>query len=229
MNWDVDAFNDKSKSLLEITGSEVAVFRTPQQTQAAIKFASERGVDVSGLRVVGTDLSSVTYIESRVTAAKHLLSGVMTGMWFAVIFTFGYSVMWSELNPLILGLIILASVLGGVTFNSITLATGSARNRFITQKGLVAARYAILAETHIPQYTQFFASVPGNLLRPETVVAPDQPEVTSQPNMTDLPLTSGSVPCSQKPSEYGSRPDEQPRYGVRLPVSEEQDSADSAN
>lgn len=220
MKWDVDAFNEKTRNLLEVKGAEVAVFRTAAHTQAAIKFASEQGVEVAGLRVIGTDLQSVMFIESKVSAVKHLLSGAMSGLWIGALLAFGYSVLSAQVNLLILFLIGLAGLTGGLTLNTVGLITGSAKHQFITQKGLVAARYAIMAENHIPQYIQFFAAVPGNLLVPE--VGLGQAGAGAQPNSAplvsavpqDTVIPEGGVSAAESAADWAA---EEPKYGVRLP------------
>ncbi|MDO5060224.1 MAG: hypothetical protein Q4D73_01180 [Actinomycetaceae bacterium] len=221
MNWDIDSFAKQGTDNLEVTGTEVAVFRSAQYAQAAIRSASAAGADLRGLKVVGSDLRSVLYIEGRVTTFKHLLSGLMSGLWISLLVAFGYAVLWTQVSVLVLGLILAAGIFGGLTFASLGLVTGSAAHRFMTQKGLVASRYAIVADRDAQKFIQFFASTPGNLLRPETALqqlAVTQPVVDSEGAGADSISETKPVAEAKPQSAVELAP---PQYGVRLPAPEQ--------
>lgn len=221
MNWDIDSFAKQGTDNLEVTGTEVAVFRSAQYAQAAIRNASATGADLRGLKVVGSDLRSVLYIEGRVTTFKHLLSGLMSGLWIALLFSFGYAVLWTQVSVLVLILILAAGIFGGLSFAAFGLVTGSAAHRFMTQKGLVASRYAIVADRDAQKFIQFFASTPGNLLRPETALQ----QLAVTPHTSDSEGAGFDSSLETKPAAE-AKPQSAvqlapPQYGVRLPVSEQ--------
>ncbi|MCS4483973.1 hypothetical protein NXS08_00505 [Gleimia sp. 6138-11-ORH1] len=232
MNWDIDTFAKQSTNSLEVVGTEVAVFRSAKQAQLAIRKASEAGADLRGLRVIGSDLQSVLFIEGKVTTFKHLLSGMMSGLWISLFFAFGYTLLSTQVNTLVISLILAAGLFGGLTRGAIGIVTGRAAHQFITQKGLVAARYAITAERNIDYFKQVFTSVPGNLLRPETISQGS----SFATNQMGAPTVQGREPSpadsenevaketSVKPTPVHLAP---PQYGVRLPASEELPQAES--
>ena len=72
--------------------------------------------------------------------------------------------------------------------------TGGRRD-FTSSSQVVASRYAVLASADVDRAFQMLQKTPGNQMRPRPArVRPEE----------------------EGPTEYGSRPDEQPRFGVRL-------------
>ena len=83
----------------------------------------------------------------------------------------------------------------GIIMAGLAYALSGGKRDFTSQSQVVASRYAVLAAADIDKAFQLLQGTSGNQMRP----APKRER-----------------PVSDGPTEYGSRPDEKPRFGVRL-------------
>lgn len=178
-------------------GTEVGSYPTYLEASKAVDYLSDNGFDVRTITIVGTDLHLVERVTGRLTMGKVAASGAGSGaLWGAFM-----GLMLSFAAPSSgAGVWLLAGMAGGALFGalmSVALYAAAGGDRdFTSQSQVVASRYAILAAAQIDHAFELLQKTPGNQMRP----APRRQRTTS----------SG-------PSEFGSRPGEQPRYGVRLP------------
>lgn len=177
------------------SGTEVASYRTYVAAQAAVDHLSDRQLDVRVLTIVGTDLRLVERITGRLTLGKVILSGALSGMWLGLFITILMALWLSESSLVIIPMGVAMGALFGIIFNVVPYLLRRGERDFTSATQVVASRYAVLANENIAQFRQILANSPGNLTRP--------------------PERKASVDTSG-PTAFGSRPDEQPKYGVRL-------------
>lgn len=181
-------------------GTEVASYRTYAEAQAAVDHLSDQAFDVRGLAIVGTDLQLVERITGRLTWGKVLWDGFLSGIWLGL-FIGLFSALWSPNASL--AIVIVGMAMGavfGMSLASVPYALSRGKRDFTSATQVVAARYAILAKEGAGEFRQVLRGTPGNLTRDPQPTRP----------VEDL----------SKPSAFGSRPGEQPKYGVRLSPSE---------
>jgi len=185
-------------------GEEVASFATYPEAQRAVDALSDQGFPVQHLAIIGTDLRQVERITGRMSWGRAAMSGAMSGLWIGVFFGLIMSVAGSSGPRLNFWACVLLGVLWGIVFQLFSYALTRGRRDFTSISQVVASRYSIIAAREVREAAQALADVPGNLSRG------GEAQRRSQERRRAREETSG-------PTAFGSRPDEQPRFGVRLP------------
>lgn len=180
-------------------GTEVASYGSYEEALAALEVLASNDFEVEQVSVVGTDLYSVERIMGRVTWARAVSSAVMNGaLWGAMI---GIVLSINQGNTMVwVGACMLAGAFMTACLSTSLFFMRRRRRDFYSQSQVVAGRYAVIiakaaGSDRIREAFELLQKTQGNQMRPRRV-------------RTDRE-TSG-------PTEYGSRPDEQPRFGVRL-------------
>ena len=184
-------------------GEEVASYKTYLEAQRAVDHLSDQAYDVKVLTIVGTDLRLVERITGRLTWGKVIWDGALGGLWTGLFIALLFA-LWTPnaFLPILLVGLAMGAVFG-IMLNVVPYALSRGQRDFTSATQVVASRYAVLATENVAEFRSALQDSPGNLKRP----AP-QHQVVQDPS---------------KPPAFGSRPDEQPKYGVRL--TEEQRSA----
>lgn len=188
-------------------GEEVASFATYAEAQHAVDSLSDEGFPVQYLAIVGTDLRQVENITGRMSWGRAVASGVGSGLWIGLFF----GAMLSFLGPSSNGgavsfaAAVIMGVVWGVLFQVIAYALTRGRRDFTSTSSVVASRYSIIAAREARAAAQSLAATPGNLSRGGE--AARRAEERRRARME----------AAEGPTAFGSRPDEQPRFGVRLP------------
>ena len=185
-------------------GEEVASFATYPEAQRAVDALSDQGFPVQHLAIIGTDLRQVERITGRMSWGRAAMSGAMNGLWIGMFFGIIMSVAGSSGPRLSFWACVLLGVLWGIVFQLFSYALTRGRRDFTSISQVVASRYSIIAAREVREASQALADVPGNLSRG------GEAQRRSQERRRAREETSG-------PTAFGSRPDEQPRFGVRLP------------
>ena len=185
-------------------GEEVASFATYPEAQGAVDALSDQGFPVQHLAIIGTDLRQVERITGRMSWGRAAMSGAMNGLWIGMFFGIIMSVAGSNGPRLNFWACVLLGVLWGIVFQLFSYALTRGRRDFTSISQVVASRYSIIAAREVREAAQALADVPGNLSRG------GEAQRRSQERRRAREETSG-------PTAFGSRPDEQPRFGVRLP------------
>ena len=185
-------------------GEEVASFATYPEAQRAVDALSDQGFPVQHLAIIGTDLRQVERITGRMSWGRAAMSGAMSGLWIGVFFGLIMSVAGSNGPRLNFWACVLLGVLWGIVFQLFSYALTRGRRDFTSISQVVASRYSIIAAREIHEASQALTDVPGNLSRGGEALR------RSQERRRAREEASG-------PTAFGSRPDEQPRFGVRLP------------
>ncbi len=191
------------------SGVEVASYKTYLEAQAAVDFLSDSHFNVKAITIVGTDLHLVERVTGRLTMGRAALSGVGSGMlwggFIGLMMSFGNSAAATSVPWLLLGMG--GGALLGMVMATLSYALSGGRRDFTSQSQVVASRYAVLASVDVDRAFELLQSTRGNQMRPA-------------PRKARRAQTG--------PTEYGSRPDEQPRFGVRVNGGGAPQSADSA-
>ena len=181
-------------------GTEVASYGSYEEALAALEVLASNDFEVEQVSVVGTDLYSVERIMGRVTWARAVSSAVMNGaLWGAMI---GIVLSINQGNTMVwVGACMLAGAFMTACLSTSLFFMRRRRRDFYSQSQVVAGRYAVIiakaaGADRIREAFELLQKTQGNQMRPRRVRTARE--------------TSG-------PTEYGSRPDEQPRFGVRLP------------
>lgn len=187
-------------------GEEIASFATYLEAQHAVDSLSDQGFQVEVLTIVGTDLRQVERVTGRMSWGKALLNGMLNGLWlglfFAMIMSFASSVGEAE-QSLSFIVYVLLGVIWGALFQLIGYAATRGRRDFTSTSQVVASRYSILAREYARDAAQELAQAPGNLTRGgEAAARAERRRAAAQ---------------AEGPSTFGSRPEEAPKYGVRVP------------
>lgn len=193
-------------------GTEIASYATHAEAQAAVDYLSEHDFDIRDVTIVGVEPHLVEHITGRLTPTRVALSGATNGLLWGAFF----GLMMSFLNEslpgngwIAVGLAVGATM--GMLLALVSYMMRGGKRDFVSHTHVIAVRYAILAERDASKAFDLLQKTPGNQRRPNRV----------RPR-TERPTHNG-------PTEYGSRPDEQPRFGVRLATTDEAAAAQSAD
>lgn len=182
-------------------GTEVASYRTYPEASQAVDYLSQNDFNVSQVTIVGTDLYLVERVTGRLTAGRVAMSSASSGGIWGAMLGFVFSINSGTTSSLwILGGMFLGA-LAAMSLSLIAFVIRGRRRDFLSQQQVVAARYAVLVSSaggreQLDRAFELLQKTPGNQMRPRR--RPQRREETNGP------------------TEYGSRPDEKPRFGVRL-------------
>ncbi len=190
-------------------GEEVASFATYPEAQHAVDSLSDDGFPVQVLMIVGTDLRQVERITGRMSWGRAVASGAMSGLWLGIFFGAVLSILSPSTGSgagLNMITCVLLGILWGILFQVIGYAMTRGRRDFTSISQVVASRYSILAAERATEAAQALAQLSGNLTRGGEAArrAEDRRRARAQAR-------------GEAPTTFGSRPDEQPRFGARLP------------
>ncbi len=176
-------------------GTEVASYKTYAEAQHAVDHLSDEQYNVRVLTIVGTDLRLVERITGRLTWGKVIWTGALSGLWFGLFMGVLFA-LWTANDALLVVLVgLVMGAIFGIILNVVPYAMRRGERDFTSATQVVASRYAVLATANVQEFQKVLRNSPGNLTLPP-----------ARPVQEDL----------SKPSPFGSRPHEQPRYGVRL-------------
>ncbi|WP_240038257.1 general stress protein [Actinomyces procaprae] len=188
-------------------GDEVASFTTYAEAQHAVDSLSDSGFPVQYLAIIGTDLRQVERITGRMSWGRAVANGAMSGLWIGLFF----GAMMLLLGPnsgtgTVLIAAVFMGVIWGMIFQVISYAVTRGKRDFTSISQVVASRYSIIASQMAAEAAHALADIPGNLTRGGEAARRAEERRAARQQAR-----------GQGPSTFGSRPDEQPRFGVRLP------------
>lgn len=205
------------------SGTVVASYKKYEDAQAAVDLLADSGFPVQTTAIVGSDLSMVERITGRLTLGRVALSSALNGIWLGVFMGAFYGIF----NPgTALSTIMPVGVMMGLLFGLLTgvipyLLSGGKRD-FTSAKQVVAARYDVLASEQVARARELLARTRGFMAPAGGLLA--MPAQSPAAFGGDAVVSDAAVaaPAPSAPSEplaptpFGSRPDEQPRFGVRV-------------
>lgn len=193
------------------TGTEVASYATHNEAQAAVDYLAEHDFDIRSVSIVGMDVHLVEHITGRLGVGRVAFGGATSGMLWGFIFGFMVSLTNTAFpNSVWMGIGVAGGALAGIILAVISYMMRGGKRDFISHTHAIAGRYAVIVADNAQNAFDLLQKTPGNQRRP------------ARPR----PRPTRSV--SDGPTEYGSRPDEKPRFGVRLSDIEAQRSSDEA-
>ncbi|MDO4899277.1 general stress protein [Actinomyces sp.] len=188
-------------------GDEVASFATYAEAQHAVDSLSDAGFPVQHLAIIGTDLRQVERITGRMSWGRAVASGAMSGLWIGLFF----AAMMLVLGPregtgTVLIAAVIMGVIWGMVFQVAAYAVTRGKRDFTSISQVVASRYSVIASQMSNEAARALADIPGNLTRGGEAARRAEERRAARQQAR-----------GQGSSTFGSRPDEQPRFGVRLP------------
>ena len=188
-------------------GEEVASFASYAEAQHAVDSLSDEGFPVQCLTIIGTDLRQVERITGRMSWGRAVAAGAGSGLWIGLFFGAMMSLVGSEAvgGGVSMVTAVLLGVVWGIVFQVGSYALTRGRRDFTSVSQVVASRYSIIASDRAAEATLALADVPGNLSR-----GGDAARRAEERRAARAQARGGST-------AFGSRPDERPRYGVRVP------------
>ena len=179
------------------TGTEVASYKTYADAMAALEVLSADGFPLPAVSVVGTDLHMVDRVLGKLTPGKVALGGAAQGITWGLVMSLIFLVFSDSFSLLVPLIAFAAGVTMGVLIAIFSWMNRKGASNFSTRSQLVASRYALLVDEQTDRAYQLLQGDSANLNR-----APRR-RVRREERL-DIP------------TEYGSRNDEKPRFGVRL-------------
>ena len=188
-------------------GDEVASFASYAEALHAVDSLSDDGFPVQHLTIIGTDLRQVERITGRMSWGRAVASGAGSGLWIGLFFGAMMSLVGSEsAGGMSMVTAVLLGVVWGIVFQVGSYALTRGRRDFTSVSQVVASRYSIIASSRAAEAAQALAGVPGNLSR-----GGDAARRAEERRAAREQARGGG------PTAFGSRLDERPRYGVRVP------------
>lgn len=178
-------------------GTEVASYRTYDEAAQAVEALSNQDFPLPGVSIVGTDLHMVDRVMGKLTPGRVALGGASQGITWGLLMTIMVMLFSESFSPLIPVFAMGAGIGVGILMSMYTWISRRGKRSFATQSQLVATRYAVLVAEQTQRAYDLLQKTPGNLNH-----APRR-------RVRRTEVVAG-------PTEYGSKPDEQPRFGVRL-------------
>lgn len=185
-------------------GTEVASYATYVEAQAGVDYLAEHDFDLRTVSIVGVDVYVVEHITGRLNSTRVAFSGATSGLMWGAFFGLVMSFMnQSVAAPTWLMIGATGGVLTGMVLALVAYILRQGKRDFVSHSHVVAGRYAIVVASEPRVAFDLLQKTPGNQRRP----------------VRPAPRPTREV--SDGPTEYGSRPDEKPRFGVRLSDSSE--------
>lgn len=105
----------------------------------------------------------------------------------------------------------------GMIITTVVWALSKSRGNFAVQSSMVATRYTVLVSEMPDRAFKLLTGMAGNLTgQPRRPARRDEPALTHQQGRGGRERSATAPASEAGPTEYGSRPDEVPRFGVRL-------------
>lgn len=180
------------------TGTEVASYRTYEEAAAAVDVLVAADFPVASVDIVGSDLHMVESVLGKLTPARVAASGAGRGLTWGLLLAM-MTMLMAPGSPVIIPMLaIVMGIVAGIVISVISWSANRGGRNFSARAQLVAGRYAILVSEQTDQAFRLLQRTEGNL---------------GQQPKRRVRTTQASP---DRPTEFGSRPDEQPKFGVRL-------------
>ncbi|MFZ2176992.1 MAG: general stress protein [Rhodococcus sp. (in: high G+C Gram-positive bacteria)] len=127
------------------TGWPIGSYPTYAEAQRAVDYLSDQQFSVQDVTIVGVDLMQVERVLGRLTWAKVIGGGIVSGAWLGVFFGLLLGIVTGGfLAPLVVGIV--GGVIFGLISTSIPYAATRGTRDFASTMQLVAGRYDVLCE-----------------------------------------------------------------------------------
>ncbi|RRD43561.1 general stress protein [Buchananella hordeovulneris] len=196
-------------------GTVVASFRNYRDAQAAVDKLADAGFPVETTTIVGSDLHIVERITGRLTLSKVVASSLMQGAWFGMLIGLFYVLFAAPESavPILLGGVAMGAAFGLAAGVIPYLLSGGERD-FSSAKQVVASRYDVLATTEVGRVRSLLAGARGAISMTDAPIGQPGPTAASSAGAAGVAAAGGHA--ADGPTQFGSRADEEPKFGVRL-------------
>ena len=127
------------------SGWPIGSYPTYAEAQRAVDYLSDQQFSVQDVTIVGVDLMQVERVLGRLTWAKVVGGGVVSGAWLGVFIGLLLGIFTNAiLGPLIVGIV--GGIIFGVISTSIPYAATKGQRDFASTMQLVAGRYDVLCD-----------------------------------------------------------------------------------
>lgn len=215
----------------EISGYAVATARSHEEAFQMVERLEEAGYPLSNIAIVGSNLRSVEQIRGRESALFAFGSGSMTGAWFGLFLGLMMSFSVPDgYRGTVIPVAFLAMALMGGSIRMIRYSLSANKRALRTRTYMIPTTYEIYVLEN-PSWARAQLSGMGGYAPAEAAAnvavpvavpvtspaeeAPHKPNSTVAENPQEASEESTEKPV-EKPTEFGSRPDEKPKFGVRL-------------
>lgn len=182
-------------------GIEVAWYKTYEAAKNGVDKLADNDFPLEAVTIVGSDLHTVEKVLGRLTPPRVALGGATQGLTWGLFMGLMAFLIIPDAPPLVPLIAVAFGALAGVTLTTIVWALSKNRRRFASQSHLVASRYAVLVTISQDRAFELLQGTKGNQVHARKV----------SPRLQRAEEKLGGPP-----SEYGSRADEKPRFGVRI-------------
>lgn len=191
--------NRRSPAMPE--GVEVAWYKSYEDASKAVEHLSANDFPIDKVTIVGSGLHTVEQVLGRLTPARVAMTGATQGLTWGMLMALMSFIIIPDASPLVPLAAIVFGVLAGMTIVSATWGFSKKKRMFASRNHMVASRYALLVSESQDKAFELLKDSKGNQMR-----------ARKKPTR----LIKDEERLGGPPTEYGSRPDERPRFGVRL-------------
>lgn len=197
-------FSRSDRSPVMPTGTEVAAYRTYQEAANAVDKLIGEGFKPSTISIVGSDLHLAERVIAKMSPGRVAAAGSLRGLTWGLLLALVVMLTSPEAPAVFLLLAVAAGMGGGTILSVVSWMASKGSKSFSAQAQLVATRYAILTAERTDRAYHLLERTPGNMARAHR-------------------RRQRARPADAGPTEFGSRPDEKPKFGVRLSDQERTD------
>ncbi len=184
-------------------GTEIASFENYPDASKAVDTLADADFPVEALTIVGTDLKMVERVTGRITWAKVLGSGALSGAFFGLMLSLFFVLLIPDAPWSLVLVWMLAGAIGFALMQGLLYAmSGGQRDFSSTGQGVVATRYGLqCAKEHVSRAKELLAEA-GIITRPGTPAR--EVDLTQPPQYGERIAPGADVPQAGGP-QYGER------------------------
>ena len=127
-------------------GWPIGSYGTYREAQRAVGHLADSGFPVRGVTIVGVEPMLVERVAGRLTRARALRTGAVSGLWLGAFIALLLSLLpaGSGLLPIVIGMV--SGVGFGLGSAALKYASAKGQRGFVSQSQLVASRYDVLCQ-----------------------------------------------------------------------------------
>lgn len=183
-------------------GTEIASYRSYQEAVQAVEVLGDAEFPLNAVTIVGSDLHMVENVMGKLTPGRVALAGAGQGLTWGVFLGLMTMVFVPDVPAILPIMAVTSGLVAGILITVLSWMMRRNRRSFAAQSQLVASKYAVLVSEQTDHAFKLLQNSAGNLLR----------EPKSRVRQTARPTRENLTGATQ----FGSRPDEKPKFGVRL-------------
>ncbi|MDY2941246.1 MAG: general stress protein [Varibaculum sp.] len=193
-------------------GRTLGSFNSYAAAEAAVNKLIAGKYPAHQLAIVGDDLTLVEQVTGALSVWRVIGSALLSGVWFGLLIGLISTFIFTNIPSVLLLVISVAFFsLLMIIFRLLVFVTSSSRSGYVSIRNVAARTYRVVT---IGDYSEAERILAGSDPRQQRGKGgKEAPDIPAAPQIVG---PEGVAPADGKASEFGSRPDEQPRFGVRL-------------